>query len=113
MNKIVLTALVLSQLGVPALAQSGAALDAAATAHPEAPVDAAAPPSTPTEAAADESIYVVQRRVYSKSGKLEITPLFYTSLNNKFVGHLGLGVALAYHVRENFAIEVSVGSIRP
>ncbi|MBI3178904.1 MAG: hypothetical protein HYZ27_04545, partial [Deltaproteobacteria bacterium] len=46
---------------------------------------AAAPAATPTTPirSADESIYVVQRRTYSKRGKLELTPLFYTSLNNK------------------------------
>jgi outer membrane beta-barrel protein len=55
--------------------------------------------------AADESIYVVQRRAYSKSRKFEVTPLFFTSLNNKFVGHFGPGVSLAYHIRENFALE--------
>ncbi len=54
---------------------------------------------------ADESIYVVQRRTYSKSGKLELTPLFYTSLNNKFVGHFGPGAAAVYHMRENLAVE--------
>ncbi|MFC1609345.1 outer membrane beta-barrel domain-containing protein [Myxococcota bacterium] len=64
-----------------------------------------ATPDDPTQVAADESIYVVQHRVYSKSGKLELTPLFYTSLNNKFVGHFGIGFAAAYHLRENLSIE--------
>ncbi|OGQ82941.1 MAG: hypothetical protein A2289_16595 [Deltaproteobacteria bacterium RIFOXYA12_FULL_58_15] len=73
-----------------------------------APVQPVEPAAEPQEVAeeADESIYVVQRRVFSKSGKFEVTPIFYTSLNNKFVGHLGLAVAAAYHLRENFAIEV-------
>jgi len=56
--------------------------------------------------AVDESIYVVQRRAYSKSGKFELTPIFFTSLNNKFVGHFGPAVAAVYHVRENFGIEL-------
>ncbi len=79
-------------------------------AAPPTPVEpAVAPaPAAPVEEALeqDESIYVVQRRVYSKKGAFELTPLFYTSLNNKFVGHFGLGLAAAYHVRENLALEL-------
>jgi outer membrane beta-barrel protein len=66
----------------------------------------AAQAATPVSSA-DESIYVVQRRAYSKSGRFEFTPSFFTSLNNKFVGHLGLGLSGAYHLRENFALEVT------
>ena len=33
--------------------------------------------------------------------------IFFTSLNNKFVGHLGGAVAAAYHVRENLAVELT------
>lgn len=54
----------------------------------------------------DESIYVVQRRVYSKSGKIELAPLFFASINNKFTRMMGVGFAAAYHVRENFAVEL-------
>lgn len=54
---------------------------------------------------ADESVYVVQRRAYSKSGRFEITPLFLTAVNPKFVGYFGVGVSAAYHVHENLAIE--------
>jgi len=52
----------------------------------------------------DESIYVVQRRTYSKRGKFEITPTFLSSVSNKFVGFLGPALGVAYHVRENLAI---------
>lgn len=55
----------------------------------------------------DESIYVVQRRAYSKKGRFEITPEMFTSLNNKFVGHWGPSLSVAYHVRENFAVELT------
>ena len=34
-----------------------------------------------------------------------ITPYFVTAMNPKFVGYLGAGLSLAYHVRENFAVE--------
>lgn len=64
-----------------------------------------APAENVREPAADESVYVVQRRAYSKSGKVEITPLFMTAVNPKFVGYLGVGIAFAYHFRENLALE--------
>jgi outer membrane beta-barrel protein len=57
--------------------------------------------------AADESIYVVQQRSYSKSGMFEVTPLFFTAVNPKFVGYYGFGLSAAYHLRENLALEVA------
>ena len=48
----------------------------------------------------DESIYVAQRRAYTKKNGFEITPYFVTAMNPKFVGYLGAGLSLAYHVRE-------------
>ena len=56
---------------------------------------------------ADESIYVVQKRAFSKKQKFEITPLFFTALNPKFVGYVGGGLSVAYHLRENLAVELS------
>ena len=53
----------------------------------------------------DESIYVAQRRAFTKKNGFEITPYFVTAMNPKFVGYLGAGLSLAYHVRENFAVE--------
>ena len=53
----------------------------------------------------DESIHVAQRRAYTKKNGFEITPYFVTAMNPKFVGYLGAGLSLAYHVRENFAVE--------
>lgn len=55
----------------------------------------------------DESIYIVQRRAYSKSADFEITPFTYTALNPKFVGYWGLGLSAAYHLEENIAIELT------
>ena len=97
-------------LATPALAQQAEPVepapvsDAAAKAEPVKPVESS-PDAALMKKAADESIYVVQRRAYSKSHKFEITPLFFTTLNNKFVGHYGPGLSLAYHIRENFAVE--------
>lgn len=53
----------------------------------------------------DESIYVAQRRAFTKKNGFEITPYFVTAMNPKFVGYLGAGISLAYHLRENFAVE--------
>ncbi len=54
----------------------------------------------------DESAYVVQKRAYSKKGKFELTPMFFGSMNPKFVGFVGGGLSAAYHFRENLAIEL-------
>lgn len=65
------------------------------------------PAALAAETSDDESIYVVQRRAYSKRGKLELTPLFASTVNNKFVGFIGPGASIAYHLRENFALELA------
>ncbi len=88
------------------LVSSAAPLHAAEGDTPLEPTPAPAAAPEPA-AAADESIYVVQRRAYSKSGRFELTPSAFTSLNNKFVGHAGVALSAAYHLRENFAIEVT------
>ncbi|MEL6547712.1 MAG: outer membrane beta-barrel domain-containing protein [Myxococcota bacterium] len=54
----------------------------------------------------DESVYVVQRRAYSKRGKFELTPMVYQRLNFKFSSYTGLALSAGYHFRENLAIEV-------
>lgn len=64
-------------------------------------------PKTRALVAADESIYVVQKRAYSKKGKFEITPFVFTAMNPKFVGYIGGGFSFAYHLRENFSIELA------
>ena len=52
----------------------------------------------------DESIQPRSAGLTKKNG-FEITPYFVTAMNPKFVGYLGAGLSLAYHVRENFAVE--------
>lgn len=59
--------------------------------------------------AKDESIYVTQKRAYSKKGHLEFTPIFGAVLNTRFVSTIGVYGALAYHFKENFALEVMGG----
>ncbi len=57
----------------------------------------------------DESIYVVQERAYSKRGKFEISPIFMAKTNTRFTGFVGPSLSLAYHIRENFALELAGG----
>lgn len=57
----------------------------------------------------DQSIYIVQERSYAKTGKIEVTPIFYTAINPKFVAYVGGGLSAAYHLRENLAVEVMGG----
>lgn len=54
----------------------------------------------------DESIYVVQRRAYVKRGSVELTPLFFMTMSNKFSSSMGPGLAFVYHARENLALEI-------
>lgn len=68
----------------------------------EGPSDAA-----PVKKKNDESIYVLQQRNYSKKGQFEVTPMFYTAVNPKFVGYVGASLSAAYHVRENLAFELT------
>jgi len=53
----------------------------------------------------DQSIYLIQRRAFSKKSAFEFAPLGVFSLNNKFVGHYGLGFSATYHMRENLALD--------
>lgn len=54
----------------------------------------------------DESIYVVQRRAYSKRGRFELTPMLFQRLNSKFSSYTGLALSAGYHFRENLAVEL-------
>ncbi len=56
--------------------------------------------------AEDESVYVVQRRAYSKRGKFELTPMIFQRLNFKFSSYTGLALSAGYHFKENLAVEV-------
>jgi outer membrane beta-barrel protein len=67
--------------------------------------DLGAPANKVREPGDDESVYVVQKRAYSKSGRFEITPIFMTAVNPKFVGYMGAAIAFAYHIQENLSIE--------
>ncbi len=58
---------------------------------------------------ADESIYVTQRRAYTKRSHLEFTPMFTALLNNRFVSSMGLWGSLVYHFREGLALEAIGG----
>ncbi len=68
--------------------------------------DLGAPADNVREPSADESVYVVQHRAYSKSGKFEVSALMFTSINPKFVGYIGAAVSVSYHIQENLALEL-------
>lgn len=55
----------------------------------------------------DESVYVVQERAYVKRHHLEVTPIVFSTLNPTFVGYTGAALSVAYHVRENLALELN------
>ncbi len=55
----------------------------------------------------DESIYIVQRRAYVKRGSVELTPMFFMTMSNKFSSSMGPGLAFVYHARENLALEIA------
>jgi hypothetical protein len=105
----------LMAFGAPALAQDDVELDpfdetALSEDEPvgEGPETLVSEDDARTVVWGDESIYVVQQRAYSKKGRFELTPFFLTGLNPKFVGYLGGGLSAAYHLRENFTIEVAL-----
>lgn len=54
----------------------------------------------------DASVFVLQKRTYSKRNRFEITPVVVASLQPTFVGSVGAGVSVAYHIRETFAVEI-------
>lgn len=83
-----------------------AALSGVAWSASTAMAQGAAPASNVRGAADDESVYVVQERASSKRGHFEITPMFTVAVDPKFVGHVGGGISLAYHIHENLAVEM-------
>ena len=82
------------------------------------PAEPVAEPSTPAatketesedvrlETSEDESIYILQERAYTKRGKLELTPAFFTSANPRFVNNTGAAVGLTIHLKEGLGLEL-------
>ena len=68
----------------------------------------------PAEAAVDkpvleETIYVVQGKPFLAQGHFELTPQFVQSVNDSFTSHTGLMLSGLYHLKENVAVEATLG----
>ena len=53
------------------------------------------------------SIRVIQKRMFEKDGRLELTPFFGTIPNDDFIVYYPMGVRAGYHFSEAFSIEAS------
>jgi len=58
-----------------------------------------------------DRIKAVQRKVFIKRRRLELTPLLGLSVNDPFFQHVTLGGALAYHVADAFSVEARGGFV--
>lgn len=83
-----------------------AALMTTGSAYAQVRPDPSTEETSKSELDSDESIYVVQRRAYSKRGKFELTPMVFQRLNFKFSNYTGVALSAGYHFRENLALEV-------
>ena len=103
----------------PVLAQDDDADEAAdddeaadADAEPAADSAGAADPSdapTGEKPVLEETIYVVQGKPFLAQGHFEITPQIAQSVNDSFTSHTGLMVSGLYHLKENVALEATIG----
>jgi outer membrane beta-barrel protein len=66
-------------------------------------------PNTARVPFSDESIYVAEKRPYTKRGHLELTPTFGVTLNNRYESAIAGILGVTYHIRENVGIEVIGG----
>jgi outer membrane beta-barrel protein len=57
----------------------------------------------------EETIYVVQGKPFLAQGHFELTPQFAQSVNDSFTSHTGLMLSGLYHLKENVALEATVG----
>jgi outer membrane beta-barrel protein len=59
------------------------------------------PPPSPVE-----RVHVVEKRPFSESGRTEIALFGPVQVNSRFTRHAGVSAELAYHLRENLAVQV-------
>lgn len=57
----------------------------------------------------EETIYAVQGKRFLAQGHFELTPQFAQSVNDSFTSHTGLMVSGLYHLKENVALEATIG----
>ena len=61
---------------------------------------AADPPPAPVE-----RVHVVEKRPFTESGRTEVTIFGPIQVNSRFTRHAGVSAELAYHLRENLAVQ--------
>jgi outer membrane beta-barrel protein len=74
-------------------------------AAPAAPPPAAEPP-LPTDITQEDRVKSVQRKVYLKKGRFELTPLVSFSINDPYYSKLGASVRGAYYFADTLAVAV-------
>lgn len=58
-----------------------------------------------------QTVYAIQAKQNLVSGSFELAPQFVTSVNDRYRRHVGGILSAIYHVRENFAVELSAGGL--
>ena len=96
---------------IPELEDDGApASEPSTDDHGEA--RAAEPAASEAEPASDgdiQTIYVVQGKPRLVAGSFEFAPQIVQSVNDRFTSHTGLILSGIYHLKENVAVEASLG----
>jgi outer membrane beta-barrel protein len=99
----------------PASDATDAEEEASTDAEPAAEAEAAEPPAdAPTavveKPVVEETIFVVQGKRFLSQGRFELTPQIAQSVNDQFTSHTGVLVSGLYHLKENVAVEATVGA---
>ncbi len=87
----------------PSPAVTPPAAEAEAPPQPAVPEE---PLMTEREITQDDRVKSVQRKVYLKKGRLEITPMVTLSLNDPLYSKFGASLRLAYYVADSLAISL-------
>lgn len=61
----------------------------------------------------DETIYAIQRKAYLIKKKWEFTPMYATTINDRFVETHSLSGSVMYHLAENLGLELYGGGMFP
>lgn len=82
-----------------------------ATGQPRPDLDRAAPAAEPrlseVDVAAEDRVKSVQRKAFLKSGRFELTPLAFVTLNDAFYPKYGPGARASFYLKESLAIGVT------
>lgn len=74
----------------------------------EKPADA--PAAAVEKPVVEETVFVVQGKRFLSQGRFELTPQIAQSVNDQFTSHTGVLVSGLYHLKENVAVEATVGA---